>query len=536
MDAQAGGRARREARSVRVPDAAVAFGAWAAIAAVLAALRGAAALGVPLGPDPAMWGLSASSLLRGEPAHASPGYPLLVALLSAPGLEPWVVGGWVSLAAAAAVPVAVAALAGRLGAPPGVAVGVALAAGLAPDPLQFAFQLQPDALATLITLGVLAAGLRWQDTPTPRAALVWLVAAATLAIVREHGAIVLAAVLAAVVGRRSPVAAGVVGLLVAAALVAVALTDASPLPERWSAPLRESVLGAGTATPPDYAKELPGPAGAAFRDAWARGERGAVFAALFERLVARSGENLVVLGLGLAGFTVAARRRGGGPWAAATTLAPVLLLLLVWSHRRHTSVLLPVGLVGIAAGLAVARPRALATFAAAGLAAWLGRDVPDTVADLRRAAAAGHERLALAAWMAEQPGAWFLGGQHNEVNLHLRWPRHNPALPPPGTPMPTRWSGADWRTMWVAPRGSMPPPFVEAHAVGGLAVYRLEAAPGAARPCAAVTPVAGPLFTTGPVTGAATPPCEAEVWFGPRPERAAGPWQGQPFVPAEGGR
>jgi hypothetical protein len=159
--------------------------------------------------------------------------------------------------------------------------------------------------------------------------------------------------------------------------------------------------------------------------------------------------------------------------------------------------------------------------------------LPNAIGDLKTAANAGHERIALATWMAAQPGTWMLGGQHNEVNLHLLWSRNNPDLPPPGADLPLDHDGADWHTMWVAPKGTMPPPFTEVHTEGSLAVFRLEPAPGTARPCADVTWSPGALFTSTATTMTTIPTCSAKAWVGPRPPRADGVWHGQPYVPTD---
>jgi hypothetical protein len=325
-----------------------------------------------------------------------------------------------------------------------------------------------------------------------------------------------------VAAHRSPRlgAAILVALLVAG--LAVALRPEA-LPDRLAQPFRESPLGVGRGSPPDWVKELRG-GGAAVREAWARGDSGPVWLAVWERAWARSGANLALIGLGLAGW--ASGRRGR--WAALAALAPVLLVAIVWTQRRHTSVLVPVALIGLAAAQPPARwPAALALLASLSY----GRAHPETMRGMKQAGEAGRERIALADWMKAQPGRWFLGGQHNEMNLHLRWPRNDPRLPPPGTPMPRVWSGADWRTMWVAPIGSMPPPFVPVHAEGQLAVWRLEAPEGQPRPCEGVEPVGGVLFSIGPVTGEAAPPCEGEAGFGAAPQPGAKPWTGQPWRP-----
>jgi hypothetical protein len=494
---------------------------WGGLTAIGRGARAALGLDVPLGPDPALWGLAASTAAQGQLPDVAPGYPLLVALASmASGAVPWKVGGVLSVAVASGIAPATAALGLRLGLSHPAAALAAVATLLAPDLLSFGVQLQPDALATAALLGVLWAGLRFEDRPTWARAAAWMGTAAALATIREHGVLVLGAVPLALMARRRPAWA----LVLSMAAVVAALVAFQALPDRLAVPLRESPFAAGAGPVPDYVKELPAQLAEAMRHAWERGDRLTVVAIVLSRLLVRSGANLVAIALGLAGFGLAWRGRIADrvPWAALVALSPTVALFAVWSHRRHTSVLLPIAVLGLLSGgrhLARRWPSwrrrsQLAALVGLGLAA---TRLPAAYANLATGAARAREAREVAAWMSGEPGVWLLGGVHNEVNLFLLWPRHNPSAPEPGAPLPRSWSGTDWRTMWVGPVGSMPPPFTQVHVADRLAVFRLEPPPGVARPCADVLPDPGVLFATRPVVATSSPSCEAEPWFGPPP-------------------
>lgn len=482
---------------------------------------------LPMGPDPALWGLAGEELARGHLPRVAPGYPLLLAAARTIGIPAWSAGGLVSIAATASTAALIVAAGRSAGASP-VGVLAALAVfSAAPDTLGFATQLQPDATVAALLLAHAAAGIAWARAPSPTRAVAWLGLAVLAATVREHGAVVLGATtlaLAAHAGRRAFAGLVGLGLLLAAGL---AWTQPAAL-DRFVGPFVESPLGAGRVPVPDYAKELTGPAGAAFAAAWTRGDVGAVWVLTLQRTLTRAALPLAIVAVGALGWGLAARRRLSAiPWATAT---PLLLSLGLWTHRRHVSVLVPVAAVGV--GLLVDRFGRARGAGAAALAVLAALALRRAAEDVDRAAAGAGDARDVAAFMAAQPGGWMLGGRHNEVNLFLRWPRHDPGLPPPGAPLPTTWPGADWRTMWVAPRGAMPPPFVSVFRAGGLAVYRLEAT-GGPRPCDGAVPRDGPWFSTAPVTGAVDPDCVGAARFDSRPGQE-GPWTAHPWVPAEG--
>jgi hypothetical protein len=430
---------------------------------------------------------------------------------------------------------------GRWGLGWSVAIAVGITSVLVPDVLAFCFQLQPDALTTLSIVGIAAAGLWWTEQPSPARAALWLASAVAAASLREHGPLLLVCITVALVSHRRPrLAAALVAAGIAIGVVAVVSGAAAHLPARVALPLLESPLGAGSSALPSYSEELKGPAGRALADAWQGGDVLTVWTILLERLVVRSGENLVWIALGAVGFAVnppTTREQGTRrAWIAGFVgLAPTLFLLVIWSHRRHTSVLLPVAFLGI--GLLVqwlaTKHRAAWLLGALGIAAAI-RSTPGELLALSGAARHMRDAETLAAWMATQPGEWLLGGMHNEVNLFLSWPRHNPPLPPPDEPMPLVWSAVDWRTQWVAPVGSMPPPYTTVRTTETLAVFRLEPPTGTPRPCGDSRPLPGPLMVIGHVTGAAEPRCEAAPHFFPPPPRPSGPWEDRPWVPPEG--
>jgi hypothetical protein len=502
----------------------VGFGALAA----LAALRVAFDLGVPLGPDPAMWCLAAVELREGRSVGVPPLWPALLHATSwIGGVRPWEAGTRLSPLFAAANLGALVAMLRREGASTTVIAATTLAAAAAPDALAFAFQVQPDALATFLVTAAVWAAREDDRSPTVRSGALALLAPALLALVREHGAPMLAAMGVAVAWRRSPRAAAVaIGVLAAAAVAAILEFD--HLPTRWTTPLRESFVFAGHGGVPSYIKELEPPDQLAFTSAWRDGSPIGVWRVTMARLIHRNGVSLLLIAAGLVGWRRASPRAPIGVWAA---FSPLLLLLLVWSQRRHTGIVLPIAWAGIGLGamyLGVYAGRAMIGAALISAMTWR-----TAIAELRQASIGGREALEIAGWLNKQPGTWMLGGLHNEVNLSLEWTRHNPPLPQPGAAMPVIWDGPAWRTLWVAP--AMPPPFVRVHRVGGLAIWRLEPNLGQPRPCAEAEIVRGPTFANGEIVGRLDRACQGAARQNvAKPRIEGGSWDGQPFVPHEG--
>ena len=305
-----------------------------------------------------------------------------------------------------------------------------------------------------------------------------------LALTREHGVVVLATMLLALLLR-----AGLpfwVPLLAAVLGGAGLWLGADLLPTRLRIPLQSSPLGAGAYPLPEYMTHFRGQRGVPLREAWMASDALGFWWLIAGELLRRNAENLIVVALGAVGF-IRSRQPSG-----LVALSPALTLLFFWSHERHSAVLIPAALVGI--GLLIRdarRPRLLALPLALLVLAPL-RDAGEIWRRLGGTIRHAQEQRDLARWMAEQPGTWLLGGLDNELNLYLGWPRHVPILPQ--RCVQTTWDAAGWNTLWVAPAELMPPPMVALHQHGHLAVWRLEA--DGERPCQGVSLPDGPLYAT----------------------------------------
>ncbi|MFT5685516.1 MAG: hypothetical protein ACI8RZ_006468 [Myxococcota bacterium] len=456
---------------------------WLALAAGLLAARAWLALAVPIGSDAALWGLAAMEVRRGLIPSVAPGYPLLVALTPGPT---WWGGGVVSGLAAVGVSTGLLGLLLHHRVPRWAAIGLAAAPLLMPALLLMAIQLQPDALTQLLLLAVVGTGLAWDGQPDRRRTALWLIAGFALALTREHGVIVLPAMLLAIMLRAGlPIWVP----LVAAVLGGVGLWfGADFLPDRLRVPLQSSPLGAGKHPLPEYMTHFRNHRGVPLRDAWMAGDGLRFWWLIVGELLRRSAENLAVIGLGAIGFLWSRHRSG------LVALAPAATLLFFWSHERHSAVLIPAALVGIGLLLrSMKRPWLLAAPLAVLLLAPL-RDAPQTWDRLQGTVRHAQEQHDLADWMAEQPGEWMLGGLDNELNLYLGWPRHVPILAQRCAQ--STWDAAGWRTLWVAPTGLMPPPMVPLQQRGHLAIWRLEPPEGEPRPCQEAPLPRGPLYAT----------------------------------------
>ena len=471
---------------------------WLLLAAALLAAREGTTLAVPIGSDAALWGLAAMELRRGLMPSVAPGYPLLVALTPAPA---WWAGGLVSALAAAGVSTALLWLLRRLAIPAGIAAGIAVAPLLMPALLLMAIQLQPDALTQLLLLGVVGTGLAWDDRPGARQAALWLLSGLALALTREHGVVVLPAMLLALMLRAglplwAPVLAaclGLIGLWLGADL----------LPDRLRVPLQSSPLGAGDHPLPEYMTHFRSQRGVPLREAWMAGDALRFWWLIAGELLRRNAENLLVVAIGAAGFLRSGRRSG------LVALSPALTLLFFWSHERHSAVLIPAALVGIGLLLRDTRRSRLLLLPIAVLLLAPLREAGDIWSRLGGTIRHAREQRALAQWMAELPGSWLLGGLDNELNLYLGWPRHVPILPQRCAQ--TTWDAAGWNTLWVAPAELMPPPMVALHQHGHLAVWRLEPAAGEERPCQVEGWPSGPLYATHNTPLALASDCRAPV-------------------------
>ena len=482
--------------------------AWGVLWGLILWGRARLGLAAPLGSDAALWGLSALALEQGQRPYGAPLYPTLVALLPAPV---WWWGGVVSSACFAAVPPTMVVLLRREGAPWGLAAGLALLPLLSPTLGIMALQLQPDALTQLLLLAVLGAGLRVERTPGRGALLGWLGLAVLLALAREHGLVVLAALLGALLLRRGVPLWALLLLALLGGLVVWG--GAEYLPTRLRIPLQSSPLGAGRYPLPEFLTHFRGARGRALIDAWEAGQGLTFWRLTLRAMLQESAPHLLLVGLGALGFGLA--RRG---WSGSVTLAPTVTLLFFWSEARHAAVLVPAALVGVGLGLLRLQHRparaVLVLLLAAGVGLSQARDWPRAVQ--RAQGAARHSRdlwlLAgeLSDWAAQSGRPWLLAGLENEANLHLGWARHVPILP--HGCLQTRWDGAAWSSIWIAPAALVQPPLQELLRVGHMAAYWLPAPdPTGPRPCAEVGLPAGPLYVRGLLEAEVVGTCEAEV-------------------------
>lgn len=457
-------------------------------------LRSVRELALPLGSDAAMWGLSAMGLLGGELPQVAPVFPALVALSSGlSGLPVWRVGSLVSALAAAGLPVLVFVASRDLGAGRWPALAAGALSLLLPDVAVFAFQLQPDALAALLLVTSAWLGMRWERAQSRAALFQWLACLLLLGLTREHGQVLLAGLPVYFLARKKPLwALGFV--LVSLFLLAVLVRGGAlhVLPERIAQPLLESPLGAGQGSAPHFYSELNS-ARREGQQLWTQGRVLPVMAFNLKHLLSRHVDNLAILLLGAAGFGALARREGVGA-AGLFTLLPALVILLLWSNQRHSAVLLPVGVLGVACGLRALRtwaPSAGPVFILLSLVAvgWSMRDAGPVANRLTGAAHHARQVQTLAGWLADYPGEWMLGGLDNEPNVFLAWPRvaleRSECLVEDPGPL--------WRTLWLAPAGVMPEEWEQLHQQGPTAVYVLRS--DAPRPCSEKALPAGPLYT-----------------------------------------
>lgn len=492
--------------------------AWAAplLAITLAALatrlgaRGAG-LQAGAGSDPDLWVFAAVDAAHGAGWPLPPLGPLLVAGLAGLGVA-WH-PGWLALSAVALPLVAglATALAGRLGARPGLALAAGLGPLLLPTLASTAWQAGPDALTALVFLAAAggAQGLAAPPHPPghpggkdrwPAGAALTLLALAGAMLVRELGpAVALAAALGAMAGASgSPRGRRVapVLLLLCAALPAGLLGEAlAPWDWRWMGRVLRDSQGLPPPKVPAWVLEVEGPARVLRRAAWTlRGQP----------------EAWLLLGPG----TVAALRRRW--WSLALVQLCGFSALAVWSQPRHVAVLLPVSGVALA-GWAVgagARGRGLALGLAllAGAAAaprWKG-----ALTLAQEQAADARELAALGAALCARVGPGDLAGGEPRAFTFCPLPRHVPQAPPPaaadGTPSADAAAWATWHAGTPPtdlPWARVPLPSTRYD------LYRLRPElEGAARPCARSRPAAdSPRFPSPPRAAVVTPPCQAPV-------------------------
>lgn len=481
---------------------------------------------MPLGSDAALWGLAAMQIEHLRSPGVTPLYPALIAAVdTVSGAPAWWSGGVISALAAAAVPPALLVILRRIGLGWAWAIPLAVAPLLSPRLLVMALHLQPDSLTQLMILIVVAAGLRWDRTPSASHAALWIGAALALALTREHGVIVLPAI-----GLILALRAGLPWWTAAVAAVGGGLAlwfGSDALPDRLRTPLQSSPLGAGDFPLPEYMTHFRNERGRPLREAWMTGDSFGFWRLIVGELLRRNAYHLIGIGVGAVGFIW--QRRVSG----LAALAPALALLFFWSHERHSAVLMPAAYVGV--GLILFRlktPGRLGMIAACiAYAAWPAQEAGHAWQKLEGAAQHAEERRQLAAWMAQQPGPWMLAGLDNEINLYLGWSRHVPLLAPDCAQK--TWDGAGWNSLWVGPTPLMPAPMVPVYTLGHSSVFRLEGPEGLPRPCQDVVLPETPMYIRGLRPVETSPRCAADVAV--ETYRGRPPCAGPPMLDDEDG-
>lgn len=450
-------------------------------------LRWGAGLWGATGTDAPLWGLSARDLAVGAPPLVPPLYPALIGVLHTLGLGLVEAGQGLAALGAALVPPAVFWAARSAGAAPAPAVGAALLALAMPDLGAWSQQLQPDSLAALglvLSAGALA---RHHRSPSSRTALLLVVLAGLLPLLREHGVAVAAVIILGltVLPRRRGWALAAVGAWWLAPLLLGLPPGLHPLDTPWG-DRAGGALAALTSRSPDelpYLRELHRGARRAYLALVAEGDVVGRLRWHAGRSLALATDGWLVLGLAAVGVSLQRRTRG-----LAAPLLAALPALLIWSQRRHVLLLLPVALAVLAAALPAGdQPRARWTPAAAavGLAALLTVLLPrwpGTVAGLQSERPRAEHYAQIGGWICENtPPTVLLGGVFQDVGLYCPRPRHDPD----GTT-------ADWHTAVVADHPPAPVTGGSWAAVfqgdGELRVYRLQPDGGGPLPCPAGRP------------------------------------------------
>lgn len=319
--------------------------AWAGLVALLVLLR-------PVAPEPSPWLEAAHTLRTGGVSLVPPLWPSLALLGAFLGNTQVAEAGlWVTMVAAAGVPVLAMELARRVSMSRAAGLVIGLTAGAAVAP--FAFDLAPNALFAFILLVAVAAGLEWEARADEVGrTLVWLCWAALAALTHEAGLLVLWTVAIACAARSFPRAALETAVATTGVGLFMVVAGRVPqLPPRLADPLVASPLSAGAGPAPVWAE-----GGAAV--AWTNGDRLAVLAAFFERFVTLPHAAGWVVLVGAVGAAVAwayARNRRYGdpsrpqPWALLSALSPALAALFVWTRPEDLLVVVPVGAIGVGA-------------------------------------------------------------------------------------------------------------------------------------------------------------------------------------------
>lgn len=390
-----------------------------------------------LGTDAPLWGLTARDLLSGAPPLVPPLYPALLVPMIGLGHTPAAAGTAASLVMGGCLASVGYLCARRWGMSRAGASVAAIAPFLLPDTLGFALQLQPDAAAAVVALGLAYALTKPAELP------VWSIGLAALApLVREHGIVWMVLLCAVLVWHTPKRPSRALGLLLAATLaplVVGVLPGWHPMDVPWS-DRAGGALAAFMATPdapPPYLHELHAAERRAYLDLLAAADRGGqlVWHAARSVRLAPDGWLLVVLAL-----TLPPSPHKEARWRVVPLLA-ALPALVIWSQRRHLLVLAPLAIVYLLAH--TPRPRLTRPLLVVVLAAHGAVNLPAFARGWQSEGARARHYAEVGAFLqtSAQPGD-LLGGVFQDIGLYgPDMPRHDPD----GSP-------ADWRTWTVTDR------------------------------------------------------------------------------------
>jgi len=454
------------------------------IAAVLALLGVREALGLwgALGTDAPLWGLTARDVWVGARPLVPPLYPGLLAPFVAGGMSPVSVGAAVSLLSGGLLCGLVGWALRTMGASFRTAALAGALAFALPDVAGWAFQLQPDALATAWSVG-LGLALWAHVSGHPKAAAVVVVLGGLAPLLRAHGLVWAAvSVLALLLG---PVRSRWTALLVPVVLWGGPLLvgvrpGLHPLDFAWS-DRAGGALGALTTTDPtslSYLNELHREQRAEYAQLVVEGRRLEQLgwhAARSLRL-APDGWLLVLGGLAAAGRQ-AWKKKDRASLALALPLLAALPAVVIWSQRRHVVLMVPLALICMWTAL---RGRKLLIGLLAVILGVHGAvNWPNAARAWQSERPRAEHYADIGNWLAHHaPTGSLLGGVFQDIGLYApAMGRHDPD-----------GSAADWWTFYVGDRA---PPARGWEVVyvgpGGMSVYQREP-DRVPRPCAGQAP------------------------------------------------
>lgn len=437
----------------------------------------------PLGTDPAIWGLTALDLSAGHAPLAVPFYPWLIAHWPGDLIQGGLQISWL---AAWLLPLSAWWAARPFGERAALFSGILVL--LLPDPIQSAFELQPDALtafwAVLLTGALLRE--RW----------LWIVLLAGIGIVlREHGPPIAGLLLIAALFFPGPSKSSPQKRLKRAGLLA-ALTLFTPvlfggsigLNQPWSARSSEAIGLLTTQEKPPHLRQ----------DEWRRFQKKGPVGRIqwhTQRSLRLAPDSWAWLGLSLGLIAWVRDRR---LLLAALPMLPVFGALILWSERRHVAIMSPVAIIGLACALSQIKEThkkkaVLLLLALLGLAG-LGR-LSEAGKKQTRESKAFLPVQTVAEKVCELAGANDLLLTHDQ-RLLLWCPL--PQLADPGNP-------AAWKAWLVAPPNSIQAPWTPVYTnLKGAWIWRWspEVTP---RPCPQETPNARYLLASGPKAHPAFP-------------------------------